>query len=183
MSTIPHTLFGEITPEAQRAGVAQILTQHRDELLRRIHTRIGGGTRKITDTEEILSTVARRLDHLIAEGRLEAVSERQLFALIHAITDRTLLEKHKLGSRAQQRESAGHKTELDDTNQPAPHAGGTLQRVLSQVTDPVDRQILDGKARGWSYETLASELGIHEDAVRKRWSRLRQRVQETLRGT
>lgn len=181
MSTIQHSSIEQTPHVRQRAGAAEILTQHRDEILRRIHAQIGGNTRKVTDTEDILSTVARRLDHLIAEGRLQATSERQLFALIHAITDRTLLEKHRQGTRTQQRESSIAREHEANTEHNAQTSG--LERIVKLVPDPIDRQILNGKARGWSYETLAAELGIQEEAVRQRWSRLRKRVQESIRGT
>lgn len=190
MSSTHHSSVGgnaqAVTQTGQRAGAAEVLTQHRDELLRRIHARIGGSTRKITDTEDILSTVARRLDRLIADGRLEAGNERQLFALIHAITDRTLLEKHRMATRAQKRETTsvvGRRVEEAKGSGDGRIEPRALEKIVGMVTDPIDRQILDGKARGWSYGTLALELGISEDSVRQRWSRLRRKVQEALRGS
>lgn len=147
----------------------------------RIHRLLSDDARKLTDTEDILSTVQRRVDRIIYEGRLRAASDEQFYALVHSVVERAILEKIRMGRRARVREQAAGAVRLSSlVERRRREAISQTERIGRAVTDPVDREVILLRGRGLSFELIAEMMGMQPAAVRKRWSRLRARARLIL---
>ena len=151
----------------------------------RIHRLLGDDARRVTDTDDILSTALRRIDSVIESGNLEAQNERQFYAFVHGVIERTILEK----GRKSRSLTAREKIAQDIRNKlPTPAVeqrvvtADELNRIGQLITDPIDREIILLKGRGSSFVEIAESMQMTSDAVRKRWSRIRASVREQIKG-
>lgn len=171
--------------DQKRSHAANLVEQQRATLLNRIHRLLGDDARRVTDTDDILSTALRRIDSVIESGNLEAQNERQFYAFVHGVIERTILEK----GRKSRSLTAREKIAQDIRNKlPTPAVeqrvvtADELNRIGQLITDPIDREIILLKGRGSSFVEIAESMQMASDAVRKRWSRIRASVREQIKG-
>jgi hypothetical protein len=91
--------FTERMRRGDRAAVAEFLAAPGPAIRARVRHKLGRRVRRVFDSEDILSTVSRRLDGLVADRRLEASEARQMWALIQSIARHATWEKVQ-GERA-----------------------------------------------------------------------------------
>lgn len=169
--------------QAQRAQAAYLIERQRMGLHARIHRLLSDDARKLTDTEDILSTVRRRVDRIIYEGRLSAASNEQFYSLVHSVVERAILEKIRMGRRARLREQAAGAVRLRSlVESRGSEAISLTERIGRVLTDPVDRELVLLRGRGLSFEMIAESMKMQPAAVRKRWSRIRARARVLLEG-
>ena len=60
-----------------RAAAAAFITQYGDRVRRRVSGKLSPAMRRLFDSQEIMSTVARRLDHCVSGGELAAMAPDQ----------------------------------------------------------------------------------------------------------
>lgn len=166
-----------------RSAAASLMGEYQDLLRRRFRRRLGRAMRRIVDSQELISTVTRRLDVMVKQGTVGASSERQWWALVFRIGDHALADKARIlarlervegpdselaqqwrcrFARAERRQPEGMELELD-----------AMLRLLS---DPLDREILTMWLMGRDHISIAQELGETPEFVRKRWERIRKQL-------
>ena len=163
-----------------RDRAAELLLSQRDKINRRIHSRMLQSARKITDTEEVLSTALRRLDSLIVKGSMRAQSDAQLFALVHQVIERTIREKARNARRLKRRELLAEELAASARVEGIVPTQDLLVRIGRLANDATDKEIALLRARGIRLHEIAESLGMPDAVVRKRWSRLKIRAREIM---
>lgn len=185
--------------ERMRAGdreaAAEFMAANADLIRRRYRRKLGPGMRRLFDSMELLSTITRRLDRCIRAQSLRAESDVQLWALIYQIADNCLTNRVKIYARLKEIEGGGEDSEivrlLTDRMRAAESMATAhgpeveLESVFALLDDQTDREILSGWLRGQTHAITADQLSMTEDAVKKRWQRVRQSLRDSLedRGT
>src|SRR5262245_42454435 len=86
--------------ERMRAGdrdaAAEFVARFAPNIRRRIRGKMNPAMRRLFDSQEILSTLVRRLDEFVGAGQLNAESIPQLWSLLFRIADNSLIEKARV---------------------------------------------------------------------------------------
>jgi DNA-directed RNA polymerase specialized sigma24 family protein len=178
----PLDLFGPgRDPEAQRRAIADFVLEHQTTIRAIARKKLTQAARGVFDSEEVLSSVLRRLDAMAQRGGLLPRSHGELWALVTTITHNTAVSKTRLIEfmRSRLTEDGPYAYELvRRLNACADDDEATLlvYRMMSCLPDATDRQILSLKHRGATHAAAASLLGTTEDAMRHRWMRIRREL-------
>lgn len=170
-----------------REAAAELAVQYGPRIRRRIAGKLGPRLRRIFDSQDILSTVLRRLDIFVAENRLDIASEGQLWALIMAIANRAVIDKLRILRRLEMTEGAdrldteGMRRRLLDTRDERPQEIEVeLERAFISLPDETDRTILWFWLSGMEHRQTSMLVGLTPAATRKRWERIRGRLREVF---
>lgn len=136
--------------------------------------------RKVTDTEDVLSTALRRLDSLIIKGSVRATTDAQLFALVHQVIERTIKEKARNARRLKRRELLAEELASSARVEGIVPTQDVCVRIGRLANDALDKEIAMLRARGVRLHEIAESLGLPDTVVRKRWSRLKIRAREIM---
>ncbi len=157
---------------------------------RRVRGKLGPSMRRLFDSQEILSTLSRRLDRYVRSGRLQASTEPQLWALVFKMVDAALIDKVRIIRRlrhAEGEDSEFARTWLSRIDRAArstsPDGDGVeleIDAALRLLPNAVDRQILSLWLMGNSHRVIGGYLGISADATRQRWQAIRERLRTAL---
>lgn len=161
-----------------REAIAAYVMAHKDQIRAVARRRLSPTARRVYDSEEVVSSVLRRLDGMAVRGTLRTSSDQELWGLIKAIARNTVINKSQLLDRAQKMltEDSEYGYQLvaritacegDD------EATLLVQRMLSSLKNPVDRQILAMVLRGATHRAIAGLLSLSEPAVRQKWKSIR----------
>lgn len=168
-----------------RTAAAEFLTRYGSRVRRRIHGKLSQPMRRLFDSMEIMSTVARRLDQLICTGQLQATSEGQMMALLNQMVDHAVIDKARIFRKLQSVEGEDAQfartlqRRLQDAEERAPDgAAGLIEHALHLLDDTVDRAILSAWLAGTAHVETAMWLGLSADAVRQRWVSIRSRLRK-----
>ncbi|MBL4810668.1 MAG: hypothetical protein JKY43_11495 [Phycisphaerales bacterium] len=167
----------------QRNYAADLVEQQRSSLMTRIHAVLGDDARRMSGTDDILSTVWRRIDRVIMRGRLRAETDEQIFAFVHAVIERTILEKARSSRRLTRRERIAQQIrnhQETPSEHSAAYSAEDVQRLGQMITCPIDREIVLLRGRDLSFIVIAEMMQMEPSAVRMRWSRIRQRVRDVF---
>ncbi len=182
-----HSPSGRTLRELDREAVAAFLVAFGPQLRRRIRGKLSARVRRLYDSQEILSTVGRRLDRYVLLGRLSICTEEQLRSLVSRIAIAAIADKARATARIGRVERPDGELVADDERrrgrapmQSEMSSGGELDRAVRALRDPIDREILVLWLRGTPHNVTASVLGMAPTAVRKRWQSIRQRLREHL---
>jgi DNA-directed RNA polymerase specialized sigma24 family protein len=156
-------------------------------LRRRVRGKLGAAMRRLFDSQEILSTVGRRLDRYVRVGGLEADSPGQLLQLVFRMAEGAVIDKVRVFQRlervegedsqfAQQVSSRLQDAESDQSD----GAVLSLDGALRTLTSDIDRQILTMWLNGIQHSVIAWDLGMTPAAVRQRWKTIRDRLKESM---
>ncbi len=175
--------------QGDRHAVGEFVTLYGPFVRRRVRGKLGPAMRRLFDSQEILSTLSRRLDRYVRSGRVEAATEPQLWALVFKMVDAALVDKVRIIRRL--RHVEGEDTDfarsflsrLDEAGRK--HEEGielTVDAALSALPSATDRQILSLWLMGHSHRVIAEYVGLSHDATRKRWQSIRERLRGHLEG-
>jgi DNA-directed RNA polymerase specialized sigma24 family protein len=171
--------------DGDRDAAAEFYSRYASRIRRRIRGKLAPTMRRLFDSQEILSTVGRRLDLYVRNGQLEAANERQLWALLFKMADHALIDKARLFRRLEAMEGADGELAQSSLrrlrNAERPGGAGAeieIDTALRSMRDPVDRQILSMWLAGVSQSLIAELLDIAPTAVRKRWQKIRERLRK-----
>lgn len=170
-----------------RVAAAEFLDKYGSRVRARVRHKLSPGMRRVFDSQDVLSTVARRLDQVVRRGGVEAASEEQLWSLVFTIANNSVSEKGRVQRRL-------HRTESEDSpfasemlrrmeeseRESQDGAAIAIEQVFSHVEDPVDRQILSMWLNDVPLVEIADCLGESDGYIRWRWSKLRDRLREKL---
>lgn len=150
----------------------------------RYRRRLSSNTRRLCDSLDIMSTLTRRLDRVVARRALQADSPAQLWALVFRIADGALADGVRVAARSA---LSGQEDDVLATLgaklSPAGDAverSELLERLGSLLLDPTDERILQLWVRGSSHAEIAEQLMLSGEVVRKRWQRLREHLKTHL---
>jgi DNA-directed RNA polymerase specialized sigma24 family protein len=167
-----------------RAAAALFITRYGSRIRRRIRGKLSPAMRRIFDSQDILSTLGRRLDLYVRSGRVEAASEAELWALVFRMANNALVDKARVFRRLKQVESedGSFAQELSSRLRQAERMsrGGVeieIEKAMSLFPDLVDRQILFLWLAGARHSAIAEHVNLAPTAVRKRWQRIRSELQ------
>ena len=82
--------------DGDREAAALFVSRYGPRIRRRIRGKLGPGMRRIFDSQDILSSVGRRLDAFIHGRKLTANNEQELWGLVHRIASRVLVDKARI---------------------------------------------------------------------------------------
>lgn len=163
-----------------RAAAAEFVTRFGSRIRRRIRGKLGPTMRRLFDSQEIMSTLGRRLDLYVLSGKLEAASEPQIWALLFKMADHALLDKGRVLRRLAKTEGEDGDFAQTVLNQlrtaERHHASGvelTIDAALRSLENSTDRQILSMWLHGTPHSVTAETVGLAPAAVRKRWEKIR----------
>lgn len=166
-----------------REAGAEFISRYGGRIRRRVRGKLSPAMRRLFDSQEILATVARRLDVLVANGQIQAVSDGQVWSLVFTIVDHSLVEKARVyrGLRAKEGEDSGLAERILDRLRAAERYredGPELEidRALRSLGDRVDRQILSLWLMGRDSSSIAVAIDMAPATVRKRWERIRDQL-------
>lgn len=169
-----------------RVASAEFIRRYGPRIRRRVRGKLSPAMRRLFDSQEILATVARRLDRMVASGRLRATSDGEVWSLVFTIADRSLIEKARLFRTLQAKEgedsplALGILSRLQRADQNDPEAPMIeLDRVFQSLGDRLDRQILGLWLMGRGAASIAAAVDMEPASVRKRWERIRGQLRDT----
>lgn len=187
----PAVVLSDLTAEAlidrmragDRAAAAAFMERYRTRIRHRIRWKLAADMRRLFDSQEILSTVGRRLDDYVREGKVRARTPGELHQFILRVADSALKDKARRFRRLQRLErpglfasalqsplaSGGREEELEDVRE-------QLSVISDAIEDEIDHQIFQLRQRGMSHTDIAREVGLSPESVRQRWSQLRRRI-------
>ncbi|MCH8153035.1 MAG: sigma-70 family RNA polymerase sigma factor [Planctomycetes bacterium] len=168
-----------------REAAALFMTRYGSRIRRRIRGKLSPAMRRIFDSQEILSTLGRRLDLYVRSGRLEAANEQQLWALVFRMASNAVIDKARVFRRLQQFEDEDgvFAQELSRRLRQAQRSRKEgveieIDRALNLLDDRTDRQILSLWLVGTCHTVIARHVDLAPTAVRKRWQKIKSELRE-----
>lgn len=187
------SLMAQDEPEAllarmrvgDRTAAAEFVERFAPRIRRRIRGKLNPAMRRLFDSQEILSTLGRRLDVFIGTGKLNAASISQLWALLFRIADNSLIEKARVFRSLAAKEGEDSPLaqrvaqKLRDMERHDPDAPLIeINQALLSLNDGTDREILALWLMGSSHVEIGTTVGLAPTAVRQRWQGIRGRLRE-----
>ncbi len=171
--------------EEARAAAAEFVMAHGPMIRARARDKLTPQMRRQMDSQDLLHTVARRLDRAIVNGTFSGKSPKNVLGYISKILDNACMDKSQVIRRYETVE--GPDSELAKAMLRRIKAGDAdvstdiidISRLLSKITDE-DAELVVLHARGMSYKAMAQLLSVNSAALRTRWSRLRPVLVEKL---
>lgn len=188
LSATPQSLIDRVRA-GDRNAAAEFVLVHGPRIRWRVRHQLGTRMRRVFDSQEILSTVARRLDQYLCNQTLSSISRERLWALVIRITRNAVADKVRIQQRFNKAEDADR--DLGDALrsgiEEAERSGDTdgcnfIASALSVVSDQTDRAILNMWLNDLTAEEIGFTLGMSGKAVEWRWRRIKARLREFASG-
>lgn len=175
----------DLIRKGDREAAALFVTKHADLIRARYRRRLSPALRRLADSQDLVSTVARRLDAAFVRGNVTVNNERQLWALVNTIASRAIADKARVLKRLQKIEgpdSEWARKILDRERQSgdADSFDVSIGVALDSVQGSVNRQIFAMWLSGMTLTQIAEELAMTPAAVRQRWMRIRSNLRDTF---
>lgn len=172
--------------DGDRDAAAQFISSNAPLIRRRFRHKLGRAMRRVFDSQELISTVSRRLDRLVKQGMVRAVNERQLWSLVFDIAEHAVIDKSRTLKRLEKVEAQDSpfaemlRSCLLQEHDAVPKDAVELGDLFESLADPVDREILAMWLNGTSHLVVAQLLDIPHATVRKRWERIKDKCRNRL---
>ncbi|HMN39399.1 MAG TPA: ECF-type sigma factor [Phycisphaerales bacterium] len=174
--------------EGDRVALGEFLGRYGPLIRRRVRGKLRASVRRLYDSQDILSTVSRRLDAYVKSGKFQARTEDEFWGLVFRVAQRSLVEKARIVEALRAKE--GEDSEFagwmlgrlrgQEPDERARTDGLEVDDLLDALKSDEDRTITRLWAGGANHSQIASHLGIDDAAVRQRWCRICQMLQESL---
>lgn len=161
-----------------RAALARFILEN-EAKVRAIARRKLPSNQGVFDSEDVVSSVLRRLDTMAQSGVFAPRSAEELWGLIKAIACRTAVDRRRLIERARNflTEDGPYAYELLKRLNASPTDDDALMlvlRIMMSIKNQTDRQLFALLHRGASHRAIAAALNLpSEEASRQRWCALR----------
>lgn len=160
-----------------REAVARLLMDQRAVIRRRISRMIPGSARTLFDTDEVFSTICRRLDQMMASGHVEFRSSDGPLRMAQVVGRRIVASRWRdwvTWLRHRERPSLRPKPFEDSDSAPLPEETGhdAVLGALSGLSSQ-DHALLQARLAGASWEQIATMLAINPGAARQRLQSIR----------
>lgn len=179
--------------EGDRNACAAFCVRFARSMRAKIEPALPKSWRRVQDVDDILSTVARRLDTLVRTRRLRATHPAGLWALTNTIIEHAIIDAGRRAKRRRlaERQLAGLATVgrrgavAVGVQRWAEDEGGDdepalMSRAFEALNGEDDRQVLAMWLNETSWTVGARRLGITPECLRKRWQKVRSRLRERL---
>jgi len=170
-----------------RLAAADFFETYGPRVRRRVRGKLSPSMRRLFDSQEIVSTVARRLDAFVGEGKLEASNEGELWSLIFTIAENAVVDKARVFRRLRRVEAedsawARRAEECLGTAELASPGASVEQLAIAfeSLGDPVDREILSLWLLDTPHVVTGRMMNMPPTAVRQRWTRIKDSLRVTL---
>lgn len=171
--------------EGDRNAAASFLRDYGPRIRRRIRGKLGASMRRLFDSQEIMSTLGRRLDSFVGSHQLRAENMPELWALVFRLADNSLIEKARVFRSLEAKEGedspiahvVARRLKAAERVDP----DGSLieiDRAIEALTDAIDREILSLWLMGSNHTEIGQCVNLAPTAVRKRWQSIREKLRE-----
>lgn len=164
-------------PALDRESVAKLLIEQRAVIRRRLSRMIPGSARALFDTDEVFSTICRRLDQMMASGHVQFRTEDGPLRMAQVVGRRIVASRWRdWVTWLRHRERPGLRPrELDDSvdeSIPEDPEHGAVLGALSGLSSQ-DHALLQARLAGANWDQVATMLGITSGAARQRLQAIR----------
>lgn len=178
--TRPPSELIALIRSGDREAAAEILTRYRPLIRQRCRAQIGAALNSVTDSEDLWSTVARRVDTAIVRGATSFKTESAFWAFVSKLIRNAVIDRSRVLARLNRvadddapfaailRERLEHELDALDS--------GVLAAAIDAIESSRDREILTQWLCERTHGQIAESLGMTEAAVRVRWHEIRQRL-------
>lgn len=173
--------------DGDRDAAAAFLVNYGDLIRRRIRGKLGASVRRMFDSMDILSTIGRRFDRYVRDGKLQDVDEPQLWAILFRMAEVAVIDKARIVKRLQIAEGedgiiARELLARIEAAENATEAGADiiLERALAALRSDADRTILTLWLADWPLFRIAEAMDSTPVAVRQRWHSIRLLLRKKL---
>jgi len=164
-----------------REAVGAFLGLYGPLIRRRARGKLHASLRRIYDSQDILSTVGRRLDACVRDRKLTAESEGEFWSFVFRTVQNSLIEKSRLvdslcrkeGEDSEFAASMLRRMREGEKNQSDDESEVDLTELLAALPSDTDRTITTLWCMGLTHPQIAEHLDLPHDHVRKRWQRAR----------
>jgi DNA-directed RNA polymerase specialized sigma24 family protein len=173
--------------EGDRDAAASFLANYGDLIRRRVRGKLGASVRRMFDSMDILSTIGRRFDRYVRDGKLQAIDEPQLWSLLFRMAEAAVIDKVRIVKRLQiaEGEDGAIARELLARIEAAERhendgAEIILEKALAALRSDDDRTVLTLWLADWPLFRIAEAMGIAPATARQRWHSIRVLLKEKL---
>lgn len=173
-----------------RNAAARFVLRYAPVIRQRFRARLSPPLRRLMDSADLVSTVGRRLDQLVASGAVDVENEHQLWALVNHIARAAIADKARVLARLRRVEdpdSGWARAFLARADMPRQDStdpfDDTLDIAMKAVDSETDRRVLALWLGGCSHVQIAAQLDMTPNAVRQRWHRVRATLAAALGGS
>ncbi|RMD62037.1 MAG: hypothetical protein D6824_07285 [Planctomycetota bacterium] len=171
-----------------REAAAQFLMVNSELIRRRVRGRLGPALRRIFESEDIVSTVGRRLDEYIRKGEPSVRTEGELLGLILRMAFNAVVDKGRICNRLQRVEQGEEvfasqmlrQLQNDAAPPTSASAESVVNRALETLDDEIDCRILWMWLMDRRLQDIAETLNMTAPAVRMRWARIKEKLRPML---
>lgn len=178
----PVDLFGRLQG-GDRQAAAEMMLRCSRTLRDQFRYRIGPELRRLMDSEDLVSSVARRLDHAVSAGRATFANEAEMWGFLRTLADRVLADRTRELARLRRAESEatrgdppGGATPSTDRPVPGVDSENIETRAFGLLRSEAERRVLTLWLRGMSLSAIATDIGVPAPTVRQQWLRVRNRL-------
>ncbi len=175
--------------EGDRDAAAEFLMRYGARIRRRIRGKLGPNIRRVFDSMDIMSTLGRRLDLYVMSGRMNIVSEEQLWSLLFKMADHALVDKARIIRSMNSIENQDSEfTHAFARRQRASDRSGAaesdleIENCLHLLQNETDRRFLSMWVMGESFSSIGRRLELSPEATRKKWERIRTQLKQHFRN-
>lgn len=170
-----------------REAAAEFVTRYGARVRRRIRGKLSQPMRRVFDSQELMATLARRLDAYVRAGRLAVASGGQFWALVFRIAEHAVVDKTRIFRRLQttEAEDGAFAQGLLERLRRAEERGQDgaeleLEKAFRMLRDATDRTILSLWLADTPHTVTAECVGLSPAAVRQRWQVIRKELRSRL---
>ncbi len=166
-----------------RSALAAFVMKHEQTIRAVARRKLHTGARTAYDSDDVLATVLRRVDHLAERSGIRATSEGEIISLILTIAEHASISRNRLAelARARMEEEAAFSQMLLahlDACKDDEEAGCLLVRMFASLPDTDARTLFLLRLRGIEHKVIAQMLAISPEACRQRWKKIREELIE-----
>lgn len=163
-----------------REAACLFVSEFGEVIRRRVRGKLGRGMRRLFDSQEILSTLSRRLDRYVRDGQVRAGDTPQLWGLVFKMVDAALVDKARVYSRL--RGIEGEDSEFarsalrkfhEKENQGDEGVELEIDAAFRCLRSDADRELLAMWLNDVPFTQIAALLNTTPDAARQRWKSIR----------
>ena len=162
-----------------RELVAAMFEQHAPRLRSRIRRSLSPSVRRLFDSQDVLSTVRRRLDVMAAKGEILASNEDQFVNLILTMSQHATTDKARIARRLREAPIEDPDWDLPDSAPQSPHLEEAFTEIY-KVLSPDDALVLNLWMQGTPYQQIAELLDCSPGSVKHQWRRIRTELRKHL---
>lgn len=172
--------------EQVRMLLSDFLLAHSDHIRTIARRKLTQAARSVYDSEDVLSTVLRRMDAFVAERRFAPASEDDIWGLIAVIARNAAVSRVRLVARLNQLLSEdGEYGRMVLARAEACRSDREADLLVMQLStwlpDAASRQLFNLRLRGAAHPAAAAILQITPEAARQRWKTLKDLLLERMR--